>query len=183
MHNEGAVRILNIVTEESRVLASRERCPYLVRVEVADTNLRGNDSRLYASGAPGLGATIEEAMGIKARMTTEKNQEDEYGNYHIPPELFAPNFIKSNTSQSVTIEKEPLDDIKPKQMPRGGWQANDTVFYSHSPEDVYATNPYDAVRENEFKQLHHQMYNENGVVVRSSLPITEQRYVEAVYAN
>eukprot|EP00535_Pseudo-nitzschia_heimii_P010573 CAMPEP_0197175596 /NCGR_PEP_ID=MMETSP1423-20130617/1769_1 /TAXON_ID=476441 /ORGANISM="Pseudo-nitzschia heimii, Strain UNC1101" /LENGTH=960 /DNA_ID=CAMNT_0042624785 /DNA_START=136 /DNA_END=3015 /DNA_ORIENTATION=+ len=176
MDNEGAVRILNIVVEESRVLASRERCPYLVRVEVADTNLRGNDSRLYASGAPGLGATIEEAMGMKAQMTGEKNQEDGYKNYHIPPELLAPISRKSNISQSVTIEKDLLDDMKPKQMPRGGWQANETVFYSHSPEDVYVTSPYDAVRENEFKQLHHQMYNENGVIVRSSLPIVERRH-------
>lgn len=182
IHNEGAVRILNIVVEESRVLASRERCPYLVRVEVADTNLRGNDSRLYASGAPSLGATMEEALemnvgGTAGSATKEQNQqEEEYGNYHIPSELLAPTSRNSNTRQNVTIQnKELLVDEKPKQMPRGGWQANETIFYSHSPEDVYATNPYDAVRENEFEQLHHQMHNENGLVIHAPAPITRQR--------
>ena len=65
-------------------------------------------------------------------------------------------------------------------MPRGGWQANEEAFCSHSPEDVYATNPYDAVRENEFEQLHHQMYNENGVIVHSQPQLTEQRYVVVI---
>lgn len=183
IHNEGAVRILNIVVEESRVLASRERCPYLVRVEVADTNLRGNDSRLYASGAPGLGSTMEEALAMNVRAMTNtvttKNiaQEDEYGNYHIPSELLAPTFYNSKKPlQSLTInKKELLADAKSKEMPRGGWQANEEAFCSHSPEDVYATNPYDAVRENEFEQLHHQMYNENGVIVHSQPQLTEQR--------
>jgi len=182
IQNEGAVRILNIVVEESRVLASRERCPYLVRVEVADTNLRGSDSRLYASGAPGLGATMEEALAMNARSTSNaattkhNKQEDEYGNYRIPPELLAPASRNSKKPQSITKKiKEVLVDAQPKQLPRGGWQANETVFYSHSPEDVYATNPYDAVRENEFEQLHHQMYNENGGVVNSPPPILEQR--------
>lgn len=188
IHNEGAVRILNIVVEESRVLASRERCPYLVRVEVADTNVRGNDSRLYASGAPGLGATMEEALAMNAKatsnaVTTKHNmQEDKYGNYHIPSELFAPTSRNSKKPQSVTIEKKDLlVDAKPKQMPRGGWQADETVFYSRSPEDVYATNPYDAVRENEFEQLHHQLYTENGMVVHSTQPMTEQRYVVTIF--
>lgn len=45
------VQVLNIVVPESRLLASRERCPYLVRLEVADTGLEGSDARLYAAGA------------------------------------------------------------------------------------------------------------------------------------
>lgn len=171
------------MVEESRVLASRERCPYLVRVEVADTDLRGNDSRLYASGAPGLGATMEEALAMNSQTTsnsviTKQNmQEDEYGNYHIPSELFAPSSGSSlKRPRSITIEqKDLLTDIQPKQMPRGGWQSDDTAYYSHNPEDVYAASPYDAVRENELEQLHHQMYNGNEVVAHSPQSVTAQR--------
>uniref|UniRef100_A0A7S4ATB5 PI3K/PI4K catalytic domain-containing protein n=1 Tax=Pseudo-nitzschia australis TaxID=44445 RepID=A0A7S4ATB5_9STRA len=178
--NEGAVRILNIVVEEAIVLSSRERCPYLIRVEVADTNLRGKDSRLYASGAPGLGATMEEALTMNARPTSRAapiggNQQDHgFGNYHIPSELLAPTSDNLKKPQRVaTTNKDLLTDIAPKEMPRGGWQANETVFYSHNPEDVYTINPYDTVRENEFEELHHQMY-EDGMVAQSP-PSTEQR--------
>jgi hypothetical protein len=182
--NEGSVRILNIVVEESRILASRERCPYLVRVEVADTNLRGNDSRLYASGAPGLGATIEEALSMSATAmsnaaTTETNiHEQGFGNYHIPSELLVPTAHKSKMHCSVTnAEKELVMEPLSKEMPRGGWQANETLFYSHNPEDVFATNPYDAVRENEYQQLHQQMYDDHGMIVQAPTKGTEQRYV------
>jgi len=175
-NNEGAVRILNIVVEESRVLASRERCPYLVRVEVVDTNLRGKDSRLYASGAPGIGATMEEALAMSSKVSTvakTKTQKDDYGDYHIPSELLAPT---SHKPQSVTIKANDIAvDVEPKSLPRGGWQENESAFYAHSPDDVYTTNPYDAVRENEFEQLHHQMYNENGAMVHSPRSVTEQR--------
>ena len=177
MNSEGAVRILNIVVEESRVLASRERCPYLVRVEVADTNMRGNDSRLYASGAPGMGATMEEAMAMNAKATTADEND---GDYHIPSELFAPGSeddTETESPQTITIENKDLIDDTPKQMPRGGWQEHDAVYYSHRPEDVYATNPYDAVRETEYEQLHQQMSNENGMVVHPQQQMTDQRYV------
>jgi len=175
MNSEGAVRILNIVVEESRVLASRERCPYLVRVEVADTNMRGNDSRLYASGAPGMGATMEEAMAMNAKATTADEND---GDYHIPSELFAPGSeddTETESPQTITIENKDLIDDTPKQMPRGGWQEHDAVYYSHRPEDVYATNPYDAVRETEYEQLHQQMSNENGMVVHPQQQMTDQR--------
>ena len=174
-YNEGAVRILNIVVDEARVLASRERCPYLVRVEVADTNLRGNDSRLYASGAPGLGATMEEALTMS---TASIDQEGENGNYQIPSELFAPSSDGSDTPQTIAADKtELLEDAKPKQMPRGGWQEPEPAYYSHSPENVYATNTYDAVRENQYEQLHHQMYNDAGMVSQPPQPMTAERYV------
>ena len=172
-NNEGAVRLLNIVVEESRVLASRERCPYLVRVEVADTNLRGSDSRLYASGAPNMGATMEEAMAMNAK-------DNDSGDYQIPSELFAPGSDDpEETPQTITINNKDLIEEKPKQMPRGGWQEHDEYYYSHQPNDVYATNPYDAVRETEYEELHQQMYNENGMVVHTPHPqqMTDQRYV------
>jgi phosphatidylinositol 4-kinase A len=94
------VRVLNIVTPESRLLSSRERCPFLVQMEVADTGLGGNDARLYAAGAQGLGSTVEEALGMnplasatassaaaamhnKAQSATAAAG----GTYEIPPEL------------------------------------------------------------------------------------------------
>ena len=167
-------------------------------MEVADTNVRGNDSRLYASGAPGLGATMEEALTMNAKaaptnnaVTTKQNsmQEDNaHGNYRVPSELYAPtsrNNSKKPQQSVTTIEKKSdllVDDATPKQMPRGGWQADETVFYSNSPDDAYGTtNPYDAVRENEFEQLHHQLYTENGMVVPSPQPLTEQRYVVTIF--
>lgn len=184
-------------------MSSRERCPYLVRVEVADTNMRGNDSRLYAAGAPGLGASIEEALAMSAKstpgaLTTEGGQSNHgFDNYHIPSELLAPTPRKSPKEfESVTISKEEVrlestpgevdvdnrEEGAPKERLRGGWQANEeTGFYSHSPEELYTTNPYDDVRENELEQLHHQMYNdqmyqEPGMITQSP-PMTEHRYV------
>ena len=154
-------------------------------MEVADTNLRGNDSRLYASGAPGLGATMGEVLAMNVAATSDAaatEQEEDSGNYHIPPELFAPTLDDSDKPQSLTIDDKNLfEDTKPKQLPRGGWQEHEAVYYSHSPEDVYATNPYDAVRENEFEQLHHQMYNEEGMAVHSPQPMTDERYVVTIY--
>jgi len=181
--NKAAVKVLNIVAEESRILASRERCPYLVRVEVADTNLRGNDSRLYASCAPGLGATIKEALSMSATAmnnaaTTETDKyEQRFGNYHIPSELLIPNARKSNKHHSVTVietEKELITEPLSKEMQRGGWQAHETSFYSHNSEDIFATNPYDAVRENEYQQLHQQMYNDHGMIIQTPTKGTEQ---------
>ena len=64
--NFDVVRILNIVVPESRVLASRERCPFLVQLEVADTGLEGHDARLYTSGASNVGSTVEEALSMSS---------------------------------------------------------------------------------------------------------------------
>jgi len=178
--NEGAVRVLNVVVEESRILASRERCPFLIRVEVADTNLRGNDSRLYASGALGIGATIEEALAMSGTCkstvaTNEANPQDHvFGNCRIPSELLAPISCKPKMSRSVEVANESVADAQSKEMPRGGWQANETMFYSHNPEDVFSTNPYDRVRENEYHQLHQQMSNNHGMVAQSPPSVAEQ---------
>ena len=91
------VRVLNIVVPESRLLASRERCPFLVHVEVVDTKLGGHDARLYALGATGLGSTVEEALHMNAAAaaaSASSRHRIEYGSQHpssyeIPPELLA----------------------------------------------------------------------------------------------
>lgn len=160
--------------EEGRILASRERCPYLVHLEVAETGLRGSDSRLYASGAPGMGATIEEALGLNAQASSAVAASDaNRGNYHIPSELLPSPSDRPqwNTKRptNTTLIKEPLPENK-MSLPRGGWQA-DEAFYN--PEDIFASNPYDSVRENEYQQLHEQMHSEYGMMEQ---PL-EQRYV------
>jgi hypothetical protein len=168
----GAVRILNVVVEDCRMLASRERCPYLVHLEVAETGLRGSDSRLYASGAPGLGATIEEALALSAQATsaaatTEANHgTPSYGNYHIPNELLSTTPVNTNRIGIRVKNSNMTKSAMPERqmnMPRGGWQA-DEAFYSHNPEDIFVSNPYDSVRENEYQQLHEQMHSEYGMV-------------------
>ena len=86
----GTVRVLNIVVPESRILTSRERCPYLVHLEVADTGLEGSDARLYASGANGIGTTIEESLGMNPRASSAAAAATEHNHepvYRIPSEL------------------------------------------------------------------------------------------------
>mmetsp|Transcript_7732 Transcript_7732/g.8828 ORF Transcript_7732/g.8828 Transcript_7732/m.8828 type:complete len:871 (-) Transcript_7732:35-2647(-) len=58
----GVMRVLNIVTSECRILASRERCPYLVHLEVAETGMEGNDARLYGPGPGGIDTIIGERL-------------------------------------------------------------------------------------------------------------------------
>ena len=57
------VRVLNIVVPESRLLSSRERCPFLIHVEVADTGLETCNARLYVSAPTGL--TVREALSLR----------------------------------------------------------------------------------------------------------------------
>lgn len=43
------MRVLNLIPSEARLLASRDRCPFLVHCEIVDTGISTNDARLYAS--------------------------------------------------------------------------------------------------------------------------------------
>lgn len=152
------MRVLNIVVEECRTLSSRERCPFLVHVEVAETGLSGDDSRLYASGAPGLGATVEEALSMSAtpanvRAGTSAGRESPA--YQIPSELLG-------LSTPVEIDKSNVTNEK-LELIRGGYQTEDTAFHEHQPHDMLQTSPYDVLRQNEYEQLHQQMYTEPGI--------------------
>lgn len=178
--------MLNIAVEESRILASRERCPYLVHLEVAETGLRGSDCRLYASGAPGIGATIEEALALSAQASSAAAMSDasqaRYGSYRIPTELLPmsadrPDKIPNEPSNSTMLDG--ATSRSQIQMPRGGWQADEAFHYSHNPEDVFTSNPYDSVRENEYQQLHEQMHSEYGMMDQPTNAL-EQRYVHFV---
>ena len=154
--------MLNIVEDECRILASRERCPFLVHLEVAETGLRGSDSRLYASGARGLGATVGEAIAMSSSMGSPNDFSDQTsplsGPYHIPSELLA----SDTTSQdiSIVIAADQRGNTTHVVMPRGGWQADDAMFYANNPDDVFPSSPYDAVREDQYQQLHDQIQNQ-----------------------
>lgn len=179
--------MLNIVTDECRILASRERCPFLVHLEVAETGLRGSDSRLYASGAPGIGTTIEEALALSAQASSAAASADPnhvatgYRNYHIPNELLSTptsdiEGAYDNTYSAASLQTASLESQM--EMPRGGWQA-DEAFYYHNPEDVFASNAYDSVRENEYQQLHEQMHSEYGMMEQPQAA-SGQRYVSCI---
>jgi hypothetical protein len=163
---------LNIVEDECRILASRERCPFLVRLEVAETGLRGNDSRLYASGARGLGATVGEALAMSSRTISSTDgkilkHSASTAAYHIPSELLASTteLLASTTEPPESSNSNAVDDkgnTTNVVMPRGGWQADEAMFYANNPEDVFQSNPYDLVREDQYQQLHQQIQNQNG---------------------
>lgn len=133
------VRVLNIVSSESRLLSSRERCPYLVHLEVADTNMEGSDARLYATGARDVGSTVEEALSLLARDGGNGQ------NYQIPHELLQ--------SKSTTFRNQGA--AAPSMHTRGGWQAEQS-FPESAYYNMYNT-PYDDVRQQELEQLHNQM--------------------------
>jgi hypothetical protein len=50
-----------------------------------------------------------------------------------------------------------------KESVRGGWHGDETA-YSHHPENVFVSNPYESVRDHEYEQLHEQMYSEQSMM-------------------
>jgi phosphatidylinositol 4-kinase len=133
-----ATRALNVVVPETRILASRERCPFLVHLELADSGLEGTDARLYASGASGLGSTVEEALNMgnglptKSETKEQSQSKNAFSSYEIPPELL----------DRIRIHNHG-DDRSVQSFPRGG----SDIFWD----------PYEAVRQQEYEQLHRQM--------------------------
>jgi hypothetical protein len=159
------VRVLNIVVPESRLLSSRERCPFLVHFEVADTGLEGNDARLYASGAPSLGSTVEEALGMNrvTNSAAEQRRRHETADsqipYQIPPELLDESQImkRARTGQGVAME---TNVGKKRQFPRGGWQSDDQYYHDTENAGYVYANPLDDGRQHEYEQLHRLMQSQ-----------------------
>ena len=136
----GVMRVLNIVSEDARIMASRERCPFLVLLEVAETGLEGNDARLYASGVDDVSVTLEEAMGLRGitddgEFESSQSNENGFTPYQIPAELMVP-------SQSKIL--------------RGGWQDDGNSYYSSNPGwgGHGVPSPYEMMRQEEIEQLH-----------------------------
>ena len=153
---------MNIVVDESRLLSSRERCPFLVRVEVAETGLQGNDGRLYAAGVHGLGATVEEALAMSAKTNGDSAVgSNGYAPYKIPSELLdLPQGAATRVKGVAVASGDNASDNHPRRLsPSGGWQ-NDKSYYPQvstfddhpSMGEVYHTG---------YGELHHQMYSEH----------------------
>lgn len=148
-----AMRVLNIVVPEAKILASRDRCPYLVHLEVADTHLDSSDARLYASGAFELGSTIEEALGMSAAAgaaaATKRNSFMHPG-YDIPNELLAKGQPRQKTNEPTTNQL----------FPRGGWQNHEAFIGDEETAGYIYPSPYDDVRQHEYEQLHNQLQSQ-----------------------
>jgi hypothetical protein len=158
-------RVLNIVVPESRVLASRERCPFLVHMEIAETNLEGSDARLYAAGATNLGSTVEEALGMStaAGAAAAANFPSlKKSSYVIPPELL------------------PLEERGGKRFTRGGggWQSESQMLDDDQLGGFSYPDPYGVVRdvrEEEIQQLYNQMHIQQSLPPPPPPPMTVER--------
>jgi len=142
----GVMRVLNIVAEDARIMASRERCPFLVHLEVAETGLEGDDARLYASGVDDVSVTLEEAMGMRGIIDNgalEDSGANGFSPYQIPTELLA------GRARS--------------RIPRGGWQYDGNSYYSSNPGwgGYGVPSPYEMVRQEELEQLHQTMQDDS----------------------
>ena len=162
------MRVLNIVVEECRTLSSRERCPFLVHLEVAETGLNSNDSQLYASGAPGLGATVEEALAMRSDSVSSDTPDHQgYASYRIPDELLPS--PQPSTEPALVEERPEYGSIAMNHVQngvfRGGWSASD---YPENPAaDVLDYNAYDSMRQDQIEQLHYQLQQEEqGMVIQ-----------------
>lgn len=185
----GTVRVLNIVTSESRILASRERCPYLVHLEVADTGLEGSDARLYAPGSYGVGTTVEESLGMNpsassaAAASTENHHREPA--YRIPSELLDNHLLDelllkkrsklqgdSDEDDNDNESESPEKSASEVRSPRGGWQSDEGMYYPPESSDYMYSNPYDMARQHEYEQLHQEM---QPPVYRPPLPTQERK--------
>ena len=142
------MQVLNIVVPESVILASRERCPYLVRLEVVETGLDGSDARLYAADAPRLGLTVEEALNMAPSSgSADNSRRGDHQPCEIPPELIDDGIDHPRARYNDTLPTES------RALPRGGWQIE------AGGADYMDANNYDTVREQEYEQLHQHMQN------------------------
>lgn len=156
--NGGVVQVLNIVVSEARLLSSRERCPFLVRLEVADTGLEGSDARLYASEGPRMGLTVAEALCTRMPSNATDNVgQTSHDRCQVPFELVGPTSTHSETNspnQTLNLNGNPTTGTG--GFPRGGWQIE------ADGTDYMNAGPYHAVRENEYEQLHQHLQSSQG---------------------
>jgi len=136
---------------------------------------------LYATGAPGLGATIEEALAMSANALVGRSDNSRSGKdiappYQIPSELLDPTHVpmeamadhrSDQAASQITYKAANSSDFV-----RGGDQGDEATYYAHNPEDFWGPNVYDDVRQNEYEQLHHQMYVDQAAVQQR--PVEEQ---------
>lgn len=186
------VRVLNIVVPETRILSSRERCPFLIHVEVADTRLEAGNARLYASGVSGLGSTVSEALamnsaaGASSAAASSRNWNGARP-FGIPAELLRERRKQHQAEQKQQqqlTEGVQSSEMRPESpitvasdnarghagfdsnekgtitFPRGGSNADGNFF----DDNGYSYDPFDAVRQQAFEQLHHDLHAQRTMV-------------------
>ena len=161
----GEMRVLNIVSAKGRVLASRERCPYLVHCEVLETGLEGRDARLYAAGSEGAGVTLQEALGMASSKKERKpysNSRGSFASYRIPSEL-SPSDSAAILEDEImkTLESSCITPPEASLLPRGGDQSGYHNNHPMADDSGYAMSPYDLVREEQLQQLHEHFQTTN----------------------
>eukprot|EP00594_Rhizosolenia_setigera_P008292 CAMPEP_0178955834 /NCGR_PEP_ID=MMETSP0789-20121207/9848_1 /TAXON_ID=3005 /ORGANISM="Rhizosolenia setigera, Strain CCMP 1694" /LENGTH=1081 /DNA_ID=CAMNT_0020637555 /DNA_START=194 /DNA_END=3442 /DNA_ORIENTATION=+ len=138
--HSGAMRVLNIVSSECRVLASRERCPFLIQLEIAETGLDGGDARLYGAGgvdtAPsslstssttaqqqsaskyGFGVSLEEVIRLfgSSNNNNDKGEESRLTvNNGVPPDVsyhIPAELLAGNDDLQAFLDDDDDDDDK-----------------------------------------------------------------------
>ncbi|GFH62134.1 hypothetical protein CTEN210_18610 [Chaetoceros tenuissimus] len=124
---QGVMRVLNIISSKSRVLASRERCPYLVHCEVLETGMEGKDARLYSQHSQ-VGVTIQEALGTTYE---NKNKESMAYTYKIPSELSPFGVRRKRNNDAWNL------NTKSSCISRVGDQSDYNIQSSHSTYPGY----------------------------------------------
>jgi phosphatidylinositol 4-kinase A len=194
----GVVRILNIVVQDAKLLSSRERCPFLIHVEVCDSGLEGHDARLYAMGSADLGSTIGEALSMvhtmdsstkgaltASQLSLRENSFLLHGQPNVVPYAIPDELLQHPTPSSRTLfRRDGVADVNPDVLtreeieynafPRGGSQSERQYYDSHEVfSGGYAVDPYDLVRQQEYEQLHHHLYSQQSI--RPQSPLTTAR--------
>lgn len=158
----GVVRALRILPEQCRVLDSRERCPFLVRMELAETGLEANDARLYATDVMGVGLTVEETLGTtkQGKPLNGAATEGGFTSCEIPPELMRRQVHSNKKKESLSPLKDETwshdhsmyNAREEKAVPRGGYQGPE-----YDPPMYGDYNTYEMVRDHHYEQLHQEI--------------------------
>jgi phosphatidylinositol 4-kinase len=150
--NTEVVRVLNIVVHEAKLLSSRERCPFLIHVEVADSGLEGNDARLYTTGISDIGSTIREALGMMSA-TSKKASSSSSSSSSSSATTFDQNQMTSNTPPNFVPYNIPEELVPTSPKPTTGTTTNNT-----------ATGTSDGLAINHFsdEQTEHNAYLRGG---------------------
>ena len=131
---DSVVRVLNIVTSECRLLASRDRCPFLVLLEVADTYKDRNDANLYSHGGS-KGLTLSESLGMGLSHDTFQRSHfgEKFSPITLPRDLLSRKFEEVFSTKMLQKSDDTIFNEITSPMSqnvfimRGGWQ--DDGFY------------------------------------------------------
>ena len=194
----GVVRALRILPSQCRILDSRERCPFLVRMEVFETGLEANDPRLYdiEDGAVSQknGAAEEVLPSPVVENIGENENPNTAGKEEVETDEARPRYQYSHLHERLSLAepskrptigdgqgKNPLlsqarlaSDSSKAVFSRGGYQSNED--YYNNPPGMYGTND---IREQCYEQLHHDLRHQRESQFNSNPqtdPQTETQY-------